>query len=144
MKQKRFTLRAAVYLILIQNGKILLLKRHRTGWMDGWYSLPAGHLDGTETVTEAMVREAKEEVGIEIAKKDLRVVHIMHRKSDIEYIDFFFVANHWKNNPKLMETDKSSDVRWFPLGQFPDKTVPYIKKVVTAYKKNIFYSEEGW
>lgn len=144
MIKQRFTLRAAVYLILIKDGNILLLKRHKTGWMDGWYSLPAGHLDGTETVTKAMVREAKEEIGIEIAKKDLRVVHIMHRKSDIEYIDFFFVANHWKNNPKLMETDKSSEVRWFPLAKFPEKTVPYIKKVVMAYNKNVFYSEEGW
>lgn len=142
--KKRFTLRAAVYLILIKDEKILLLKRHKTGWMDGWYSLPAGHLDGTETATRAMVREAKEEVGIEITKKDLRVVHIMHRKSDIEYIDFFFVTDRWKNNPTLMEADKSSDVRWFSLDQFPDKTVPYIKKVVTLYKKNIFYSEEGW
>lgn len=59
MSLARFMVRATVYLILIRNGSILFLRRFNTGWEDGNYSLITGHLDGQETVTQAMVREAE-------------------------------------------------------------------------------------
>ncbi len=40
---KRFVLRSACYLILIREGKILLLRRFNTGWEDGKYTLIFGH-----------------------------------------------------------------------------------------------------
>ena len=58
-KAKRFTLLSAVHLVLIKDDKILLLRRKNTGYEDGKYSLVAGHLDGKESVTTAMIREAR-------------------------------------------------------------------------------------
>jgi hypothetical protein len=43
MSTERFKLRAAAYLLLIKDGKVLLLRRSNTGWRDGEYTLPAGH-----------------------------------------------------------------------------------------------------
>ena len=61
MSNKRFSLRAAVYLVLFKDGKTLLSRRYKTGWRDGNYSLVAGHVDGKEPATEALIREVKEE-----------------------------------------------------------------------------------
>ena len=58
MKKEKFMLRCAVYLVLIKDGKILLLRRSNTGYWDGNYSMIAGHLDGDETIAHAMMREA--------------------------------------------------------------------------------------
>lgn len=66
MNNERFTLRCATYLLLIKSGKILLQRRFNTGWKDGKYTLISGHLDGQETIAQAMVREAEEEAGIPI------------------------------------------------------------------------------
>lgn len=64
--KERFKYIGSSYLILIKEGSILLLKRANTGFMDGYYSLPAGHLDGDETAREGGSREIKEEIGIDI------------------------------------------------------------------------------
>ncbi|MEK7464953.1 MAG: NUDIX domain-containing protein, partial [Patescibacteria group bacterium] len=98
--KERFTIVPAVYLILIRDGEVLLGRRRNTGFHDGEYMLPSGHVDGGETFREAMIREAKEEIGIVLDSKDLRLVHTMHRKSgEQERGDFFFTTERWEGEP---------------------------------------------
>lgn len=40
------------YLILKRDGKILLGRRINTHYYDGWYSVPAGHVEADELPTE--------------------------------------------------------------------------------------------
>ena len=47
---------------------VLLSRRYQTGWHDGEYSVPAGHVEAGETVTQAALREAREEVGLELSR----------------------------------------------------------------------------
>ncbi len=42
-----------VHLLFFRDDKILLIRRFKTGFRDGEYSVPAGHLDGGETVIAA-------------------------------------------------------------------------------------------
>ena len=57
---------ATVHLFFIRENDILIARRRNTGYRDGEYSIPAGHLDGDETVVSAGIREAREEVGVEL------------------------------------------------------------------------------
>jgi len=90
---ERFTLKVAVYVILVKEDKILLSRRFNTGWQDGNYGLPSGHLESNEMVVEAVLRETAEEIGIKLKQEDVKFVHTMHRTSN--YIDLFFVAQSW-------------------------------------------------
>jgi 8-oxo-dGTP diphosphatase len=145
MSNERFTLRAAVYLILIKDGKTLLSRRFNTGWMDGKYSLIAGHLDGNETVFDTMIREAFEEAGIKVAKEDLKPVKVLHRKSnDQEYMDFFFLAEKWEGELTIKESDKCDDMSWFSIDNLPENILPYVKNVIENYKDAISFIESGW
>lgn len=135
----------ASYLILFQNNKVLLLKRFNTGYEDNKYSFIAGHVDEGETFTEAIIREAFEEAGIKIFEKDLKVMHVMHRKSvDSERVDIFFTVKKWMGNLENMETDKCSELDWFDMENLPENVIPYIRKVIENIKNKIFYSEFGW
>ena len=141
----RFKIIPACHLILLRNGRVLLLRRHNTGYEDGNYSVVAGHVDGNETIRCAMAREAKEEAGIVLSPESLQVAHVMHRKkSDEERIDFFLAAKDWKNEPRITEPDKCDDLRWFELGNLPQNTIPYVRHAIGCIRKGIFYSEFGW
>src|SRR5512135_2963901 len=86
----------AVHLFFLRADRVLLLRRYNTGWEDGKYSVPAGHVESGETVTQAAIREAREEICVELTPAQLTVVHVMNRKSEDERIDFFLVAAGWE------------------------------------------------
>ena len=140
----RFKLITSVYLILIKDNKILLSRRYQTGYMDGHYSLPAGHLEDGETIRQALVREVKEEIGIIIKPDDIVLVHTMHRKEEDIRVDLFFTANSYQGNPTNAEPEKCDDLSWFPQGNLPDNLLPYIRQAITQHLRGSFYSEIGW
>lgn len=144
MTKERFKLKSAVYLIPMKSGKVLLTRRFNTGWMDGKYSLISGHLDGGETCFKAAIREAEEEAGIVVNEKDLIPLTVMHRMSDGEYIDFVFVVEKWKGEPKIMERDKCDDMNWFPVDKLPSNTLSYLKKIIGNYRNLPPFFIFGW
>lgn len=144
MKSDRFKMIASGYLLLIRRGKILLSRRFQTGYEDGKYSLPAGHIENNETLTVGTCREIGEEIGISLTPDDLKLVHVMHRKHFDIRMDFFFTTDKKDLKPKNIERHKSDDVAWYPLAKLPSNTISYIRRAIENYRKNIFYSEFGW
>lgn len=144
MQEEKFKLRSAVYLLPIKGEKVLLSRRFNTGWMDGKYSLIAGHIDGNETVFEAMIREAWEEAGIKIKEEDLIPATVIHRKSDVEYIDFFFIVKKWQGNPTIKEPEKCDDLSWYSLNNLPDNLLPFINEAIKNFKNKTAFFVSGW
>jgi mutator protein MutT len=142
MAKERFKITPSVYLVLMKENKILLSRRYNTGFFDNHYSFPAGHLDGEETLKQAMVREAKEETGIVLDAADLELIHTLNRKiPGNERVDFFFTAEKWQGEPQIMELDKCDDLAWFELDNLPKNIIPYIKQAIDSFLNDINYSE---
>ncbi len=116
----------AVHLFFYQDDRVLLLRRFNTGWADGKYSVPAGHVEAGESVSAAAIREAGEELGIRLTPDALEVVHVMHRKSDDERVDFFLRVNRWSGVVTNREPHKCDDLAWYPLDALPDAIIPYV------------------
>jgi len=147
MSQERFKIIPAVYLILQQDNQILLLRRYNTGYEDGNYSLPAGHVDGNESFMQAMIREAYEEIGLVLKSEYMEVVHVQHRSSqDInnERVDVFIKAHNWEREPVNNEPHKCDDLSWFNINNLPENIVPYVRYAIKHILDNNFYSEHGW
>lgn len=143
MSSNRHRLKFAVYLIPRDGDKVLLSLRQNTGWKDGWYSLVAGHVEANEAAEQAMIREAREEAGIDVALVDLKHVYTMHRVADDatdEYVDVFFECHHWSGELRNTEPDKCGELRWVEVGDLPENTLDYIKHVLTKYPSGETYS----
>lgn len=144
MQKNIQTPKPSAHLFLIQDNQILLTRRKNTGYGDGKYTVPAGHVQANETFTHALVREAADELGIKIPSKRLKIAHAMHRKEKEERVDVFLTTDIWEGEPKNLEPKKFDDVRWFPINALPHNMIPYIRKSITDFRKNITYSEFGW
>jgi 8-oxo-dGTP pyrophosphatase MutT (NUDIX family) len=136
--------KSAVHLFLIQDGKVLLSRRCNTGYEDGNYSVPAGHLDGGEEVKAAAIREAAEEIGILLMPEDLEVVGVMHRRSDDERIDFFLTARNWSGEIVNREPEKCDDLSWFDFDQLPSNIVPYVARALENARDGRWFDSFGW
>ena len=135
----------AVHLFLIKGNQVLLLRRYNTGYEDGKYSVVAGHVDGGEDVYTAMIREAKEEAGIDISIENLKIIQVMHRKKlDEERIDYFFECSEWSGDIAIIEPDKCDRLDWIDINNLPDNTIDYIHEALKNRGEGIAFSVYGW
>jgi 8-oxo-dGTP diphosphatase len=135
----RFQVVPAAYVVLRRNEgaeQVLLQLRSGTGYRDGhWACAAAGHVEAGESVVEAAVREAREEMGVRIDPADLLPLCAMHRTHGNgnprdERADFFFTCARFEGTPRRLEPHKSADLRWFDLDALPDPVVPHERRVL--------------
>jgi 8-oxo-dGTP diphosphatase len=140
----RFRLVSAVHLFLFDEGRLLLLRRFQTGYEDGKYSVVAGHLEGDETVVAAAIREAREEVGVDLAPDDVQVVGVMHRRSNDERIDWFVACTRWTGTAHNTEPDKCDDLRWADPRALPDNVIAYVRRAIENYLAGRWFDSLGF
>jgi 8-oxo-dGTP diphosphatase len=133
-----------VHLFFFRGNQVLLLRRFSTGYRDGEYSVPAGHLEGGETVMSAAAREAQEEVGVKIGVSDMIFSLVMHRTEDDERVDFFVHVRKWLGEPFNAEPDKCDDLCWVDVNKLPANMVPYVRRALENHLNDIRFDEFGW
>ena len=139
----RFRVVPAAYVVLRRGDEVLLQLRQGTGYRDGyWAAAAAGHVEPGESVVAAAAREAREELGVEIAPADLRPLTVLHRgvpggPALEQRADFFFTAETWDGDAMLQERDKAADLRWFTLDALADPVVPHELHVLRALRAGV-------
>jgi 8-oxo-dGTP diphosphatase len=113
--------------IVIIDGKILLVKRGRDPFK-GKYALPGGIVEYGETVERCVVREIKEETGI-----DARILQLIGVYSDPERDPrghFISVVFHLlRVGGELKAGDDASAVKLFPIDRLPELAFDHRKIV---------------
>lgn len=143
---ERFTPNAAAHALVIDNDRILMLRRFNTGWMDGLYTTPTGHIEKGESAAEAAVRELSEEVGLRADPSQLEHAITVHRQNEIKgvYFDNYFVVREWSGEPSVIEPDKSDAIGWLPMNSLNGMVVPTVLRALRAYRAGKHYMEDGW
>jgi 8-oxo-dGTP diphosphatase len=131
-----------VHTLLFRRGAVLLLRRAHTGYLDGWYALPGGHLQRGESVIQCAIRECFEEIGIELDAAQLRPAAAMpYRSGDQQGIDFIFSCADVAAEPRLAEPERFDDLRWWPTDGLPPNTVPYVERAIAMARSGEWFVE---
>lgn len=100
---------------------MLLHRRANTGFMDGYYDFPSGHVEHGESFAEAAIRELREETGLVTSESDMSLCHINQNYLDQPYINIIFMVDTWQGTPAILEPNKCDDMQFFDTAMLPEK-----------------------
>ncbi|MDR3126744.1 MAG: NUDIX domain-containing protein [Rickettsiales bacterium] len=136
---------AAAYLVVLNGGKVLCGKRKNTGYFDGSYGLPSGHIEAGEAATAAVLREAREEAGIILRPEDIKFSHmVMYKRDGLEYFDIFFKTENYKGGIENMEPHKCESLDWLDIRRLPANVAPEVGAALENMLRGNYYSELGF
>jgi len=121
-------------LIVNDEGKILLAKSHK--WFDK-YTLPGGHIEVGESMIDAVRREVKEEVGLDVEVVETLLVQEaifapeFYKKKHFIFIDFYCKS---KDQQVKLDQDEIQDYIWvFPGAAYNLKLDSFTRKTLDRY-----------
>jgi len=112
----RFTVTAGA-VVFNQNGEVLLLK-HRFRPGSGW-GLPGGFIEKAEQPIDAMRRELREEIGLEVEDVELFAVRSFAKPQQVEVL--FRCRSNGTLKPQTIEVERAD---WFLVANLPDGLPP--------------------
>ncbi len=141
----RFSVIPAAYVYLLRPAtrpggteEVLLQLRQGTGYRDGhWAAAAAGHVEKGESVYDAALREAAEEVGVtDVGLQPWCAMQRTGAGDDPvdERVDYFFLARTWVGTPRIMEPAKCADLQWWGLDALPSPVVPHEGRVLESLR----------
>ena len=107
--------RIGVSALIFEEGRVLLAHRRDINW----WNLPGGGMEQGETIEEAVIREVREETGLEVTVDRLVGVYSKPQKQEV------VLTFHCRRmGGTLTETEESRACRYFAPHELPSNTLP--------------------
>ncbi|HSB46857.1 MAG TPA: NUDIX hydrolase [Candidatus Bilamarchaeum sp.] len=115
--------------ILIEDGKILLIKRAAEPFRGMW-AVPGGRIEDDETAEECLVREMEEETGLKVAPVKLTGIYSDPARDPRLVIAAAYLVR--RIGGKAKAGDDAGELAWFDLGKLPELCTDHAKIVADA------------
>lgn len=141
MQKEKFL--SSVYLIIRnEKNQILLQRRQGTKLWPGFLALPAGHIDEGENAYEAVIREAREELKIEISINNIIDTFVVNRrnKSLLPYYDIYFEIDNYIGKIKINEPSKCLELVWSDINNLPEDMIDFEIEAIKNNQKGVKFS----
>ena len=133
--------RVGVGVLLTDNhGRVLLTLRRRPPEAGCW-SIVGGKVVFLETLEQCAIREAREEVGVEISVRSLLCVtdHCLPGENQ-HWVSPAYLGQILSGEATNCEPAKTHEVRWFNLDQLPPNLTVTARNANKAYAHQVFGS----
>ena len=120
--------KVGVGVYIVNDNNEVLLSLRSSAHANGFWCAPGGHMEYGETFLEAGARETKEEVDIDVSEVDvIGVISNVYPEENKHYVTIHMRAKKYTGEAKIMEPDKFTDMKWFPLTALPENIFPATK-----------------
>ena len=134
-------------IVLIQNGSVALIERHRAGLH--YFVFPGGGVDEGESPEQAAIREALEELGVEVViKQKVAIVHLGQKSRQVyflaEQVGGVFgtgIGEEYTSSDPNSPDEGSYVPIWMPIEQIPLHEKIYPVELAKLVIKSV---REGW
>jgi len=121
--------------VIVSNSEFFLTKRLDHVHQGGKWEFPGGKVEQDETVAQALHRELKEEIAIEILAC-MPLVEISHDYGDKQVLLDVFVVDNYVGEPTAQEGQQQA---WFGLDElihvdFPEANKAIVSKLLELYR----------
>jgi A/G-specific adenine glycosylase len=106
--------------LIWRGGRVLLSKRPPEGLLGGLWEFPGGKREPGETPVAAMVREVREELGVEVAPEE-KIAAIDHAYSHFEITLHAYRCRHVDGEPRARE---GQELAWVTVDELDDYAFP--------------------
>lgn len=98
--------------MLVKSDRVLLCHRHpNRRWYPDVWDIPGGHIDTGETPANAVRRELREELGVEIRIESDEPFRVYDPATDLTL--YAWVVTEWSGEISNLAPDEHDDVAWF-------------------------------
>lgn len=133
----------SIYIIIRnKNNEILLQRRANTKLWCGFLALPAGHVDKGENVYDALIREAKEELNIDVNTNDICDTFVVNRRNNklSPYFDVYFEIDNYNGEITIGEPLKCLELVWCDINDLPYDMITFEKEAINNNMEGIKFS----
>lgn len=126
-----------VIVIINTQDQTVLLGERRNSYKAGYYGLPGGRIELSESLVEAVKRELLEETGIVVTTSDLEYLGVVRELQETyNFIHFAFVIKNLKSTPVNREPDKCNGWEWMSIKHLPEKILRGHQAALEMYRTN--------
>jgi len=118
-------------MILVEGGKLLLIKRAAEPWKGQW-AIPGGRIDDDESAEQCLKREMKEETGLDVEPVKLTGLYSDPGRDPRKVIAAAYLVR--RTGGQLKAGDDAAEARWFALDSLPEVCADHRKIVEDALK----------
>jgi 8-oxo-dGTP diphosphatase len=105
--------RVAAAALIGEHGVLIVRRRSDLEHAAGLWSFPGGHIEPGETAAEAVVRELREELGVDVRVDAEPSIHVLENEDQPDGLEIsLWILHGWRGTPMNAATDENDELRW--------------------------------
>ncbi len=110
----------ALLALLNEKNEVLISLRKNKKDYDGCWEYPGGKVEEDETLEQAIIREIKEEINLELSGNCIApLTFALDQQGEVETVLFLYVCRKWEGSITSLLDQRMEWVKPIDLGEYP-------------------------
>lgn len=135
--QRKNNIRVSAVAIIDNDNRVLLSKRLKHKFLGEMWEFPGGKIENNETPKEALIREIKEELGVDLCLECINFIEMIeHDYQDFSVELYFYLCRKWQG---IILPKENQELTWVTKFKLANYLMPQAnEKLICSLKEHLF------